>query len=789
VGDYSDLSRLLALIAPFFEHSLFLTATPHNGHTRSFSGLLERLDPVRFTRSTELSPAERARIEEVVIRRLKREINARTSPPRFSERSLAAIPLPLAAEERMLSEAFQTFRKAVRSVVAGRGRGEELAGAFAVEVLGKRLLSCPVAFADSWQRYRQGLEEAEAARVEEVRAAERATREDIPDDREAESRAGHAARTVGAWLKPLAPLVEAEMIAVDHALGELGLGDRTQSPVTVNPVCDSRFDALTGWIDDHLRTPEGRWRDDERLIVFTEYKTTLDYLRRRLRDRYPGEGVVRVLYGAMDDPKEGDRDAIIAAFNDPSDPVRVLVSTDAASEGLNLQETARYLLHYDVPWNPARLEQRNGRLDRHGQARDVVVHHFATDDDADLAFLSYVVGKVETMREDLGSVGELFDVAFERRFLEGQASEAVQRDLDQAAARVRGRAEFPRDATVRPVAEGERGTELSRVAAELDLDPESLRSTLDVALGLRAGRPRLVGPDARGRFGLRQPIPGDWRDLIDDTLRLATTAAVFRPQRDTALLHLGHPLFHRALALFARARFPGTGDSATRWTVRRGGVPPDADALLLLTVEERAVNELRESFHHWVRTLRFPIAAGRLGALLPHRTPTADRPVGAPLDTEDVRRARDLWDEVAQDAREAVAQWRATLTERLGTGLAAEATEAVRRERERFQSRQGELSRLIQEQSLARLEREIEQLETEQRQGVLFDTEQRLAELARSQRAKEDELARRRAHYEDLRKLLERERERVLGLLLPRRYAMRGDAQVFPVAVEVRLPA
>ncbi len=88
---------------------------------------------------------------------------------------------------------------------------------------------------------------------------------------------------------------------------------------------------------------------------------------------------------------------------------------------------------------------------------------------------------------------------------------------------------------------------------------------------------------------------------------------------------------------------------------------------------------------------------------------------------------------------------------------------------------------------MARLEREVEQLEAEQRQGMLFDTEQRLAELARSQRAKEEELDRRRAHYEELRRLLERERARVLGVLLPHRYAMRGEAQVFPVAIEIRL--
>ena len=90
---------------------------------------------------------------------------------------------------------------------------------------------------------------------------------------------------------------------------------------------------------------------------------------------------------------------------------------------------------------------------------------------------------------------------------------------------------------------------------------------------------------------------------------------VFRPAKDTALLHLGHPLFRHALGLFARARFPGghQGVSASRWTVRVGNIPLGFDALLLLTIEELAVNELREPFHHWVRTVRLPIRSGALG--------------------------------------------------------------------------------------------------------------------------------------------------------------------------------
>ncbi|NEQ48415.1 MAG: SWF/SNF helicase family protein [Leptolyngbya sp. SIOISBB] len=79
----------------------------------------------------------------------------------------------------------------------------------------------------------------------------------------------------------------------------------------------------------------------------------------RLKEEYADEPeIVRELYGGIDDRQS---DEIKQAFNDPDNPIRVLVATDAASEGLNLQETAYIVLHYDIPWNPARLDQRNGK--------------------------------------------------------------------------------------------------------------------------------------------------------------------------------------------------------------------------------------------------------------------------------------------------------------------------------------------------------------------------------------------------------------------------------------------
>ena len=144
---------------------------------------------------------------------------------------------------------------------------------------------------------------------------------------------------------------------------------------------------------------------------------------------------------------ELDRENVKAAFNSAASPVRILVATDAASEGLNLHRTARYLLHYDCPWNPSRLEQRNGRLDRYGQARDVTVYHFISDTDQDVRFLAHVVHKADEIREDLGSVNEVFDRAVHRRMVEGEDASLVETDLDRGLVTARGSGSFDADNT------------------------------------------------------------------------------------------------------------------------------------------------------------------------------------------------------------------------------------------------------------------------------------------------------------------------------------------------------
>ncbi|MFV8754268.1 DISARM system SNF2-like helicase DrmD [Nannocystaceae bacterium ST9] len=803
-GEHSDLTRMLAAISPLFEHKLFLTATPHNGHTRSFSGLLSLLDPVRFVQTSEFSPSERKRVEQVVVRRLKREINAidlgAGRQPRFPKRNLEPLQLQFSRKERALADAFARLREAIVQANKSRGSGNQLAGSFALEVLSKRLLSCPRTFADSWYRVLDGTREPEPADADELLAARRASEEDLVDDLEKQGRDHHASRTAGAWLKPLLVDVQREVAAVTAAL--VGLGTKLEGDRPTVPKFDARFDRLVALIDQRLRNGKF-WVDDERLIVFTEYKTTLDDLWARLREYYADEAGerVRVLYGGLD---MAERQTIKDAFNDALDPVRILLATDAASEGLNLQETARLLLHYEIPWNPARLEQRNGRLDRHGQACDVTIFHFTSEDDADLAFLERVIAKVEQIREDLGSLGEIFDRAFERRFTDLEDAEAVASDLDQTIERRREVADLP---SVR--ATGLLADDRARVAqlrVDIDLNSDTLRDTLEVALGLEIGQPRLRGPDSRGRFELLDSSPR-WKAVVDDDLRLPNTGAiprlvfspdafieerlgrpVFRPRKDTVLLHLGHSMFRHALANFARLRFPGADDrlSASRWMVRRGPVPAGADALISLTVEEMAVNELREAFHHWVRTLRLPVSGERLGPPLPYMSPNEDRGGRANPSKADVAAARELWGVVEGDVRDALLAHEKSIESRIVRGVASESKHVLGRARKLSESRIREVEKALESQSMDKLEREIE-AERKRTQLFLYGPDQREAD--RRLASKQEELARRKEQYRGHLEFLRREEKRTLEDYLPKRFTIReGGVRVFPLTVEIRLP-
>lgn len=804
-GADSDLSKMLKAISPYFEHKLFLTATPHNGYTRSFSGLLERLDPVRFVQTSEFKSEERERLKQVLVRRLKSEINELDTrlkrPRRFPRRFPEPQVLYFHPDEKRLSLALTQLRGAIRSHVAKAEGADKLAGIFASEILNKRLLSCPYTFADSWLRFKAGLQESEKAETDEVKAAHDSAEEDTDDDLEKEGRLGHVARMVGAWLLPMRDALTEEIAEIDQSLKTLHLDHDDQGKVT-RPHCDARLECLFKLIDRRLRDGEC-WRHDERLVVFTEYKTTLDYIMDMVLTRYPSADhpdSCLCLYGGMDIQT---RDDIKNSFNDPASPVRILFATDAASEGLNLHETARLLMHYDIPWNPMRLEQRNGRLDRHGQARDVTLFHFASEEDEDLRFLARVIEKVESIREDLGSVRELFEAAFQRRFVHLDDTHTLEKTMEMGIAASKTKKELaPDEKESNGVTESEA---ITQFMSHLDLSPKTLFHTLDCAMGQRTGRPR-IEPDKTGHYQLAHPVPAQWQDLVDEHLRRRSSGKnallklafdpellvekrlgrpVFRKPVDTALLHLGHPLFRQALATFAMCRFPGKQNQATRWLVRRGPLPDGCQALIILHLEELAINELREPFHHWVRSLRLPVVAEQLKKPMLFLSPGQDDATRSAL-PQDRETARELWVEIENEIRTLLKDHANTLTESLTALMGKALAEEVARARTNFDLRLKEVKKQMQNNTVEKLKRELadKRQSAEAQASFEFHEHHQRAEI----KDLEEDIRLRTQHYSELRDYLSREKPRVVKKLLPARFSLRGKVQVIPVSVEIRLP-
>jgi hypothetical protein len=368
------------------------------------------------------------------------------------------------------------------------------------------------------------------------------------------------------------------------------------------------------------------------------------------------------------------------------------------------------------------------------------------------------------------------------------------------------------DATIDTAAEGRAAdTQLKALAAEIDLDPKSLRDTLESAMAVRGGRPQLDCTEAPRTCKLINPSLPGWSEVIDESLRrpqkggvlgpvarIAFDASpfvdaigdrlVFSPRPDVLMAHLSHPMLQHAISTLTRRRFPGTGEEVSRWAVRRAALPAGIDAWVLLSVEELAVNDLRETFHHWVRTLILPVSRGRLGEPLPHVTALELRDAQATHDEALHAAARAIVDDVEPELKAQIAKHAAALTQDLQAELAKAGKAARVDEEQRYRSRQAEVSTLINENTLAKLEREIDSLKTERKQGMLFEEAQRLDEIDRSIEEKRAEIERRTRHHTEVKEQLDRERERILKFLLPKRHAMSGPAQVFPVSIEVRLP-
>lgn len=544
-----DSQRTVATraLAERCEHRLFLSATPHNGHPESFTALLEMIDNRRFSRGALIDSGA---LTEVTVRRLKTELPDKAFPRRIVRK----IPFTPGEDEQ---QAFESLERMLTA--SARANGRQSADIVAI-LLKKRFLSSPWAFGTTMGLYESAVTTGRLPDLDDDRELQSELFGSQQSDEE-EGLEDQPESTTLRRSKGSDPLVAARPFAIKQ-LAEWGR--------TFQHRPDARLRALIDFLDGICR-PDGRHWTNERVVIFTEYVVTLEWIVSVLEQQGYGD-VLDTIRGST--PAE-DRELTRARFSaDPStEPVRVLVATDSAGEGIDLQAHCHRLVNFDIPFNPSRLEQRIGRIDRYGQQERPEVVHFVPDRSsttyaADLAFMGRIADKVGHIAQDLGSVNQVLDAEIQNHFSRTGARRPAKAPAEDGNAVI-----------TRTLAGGlelnRQLTELSRTYADrkrhMHLTPDNARRVVDTALALTA-QPQLIltGDDRTDAEVFRLPNVGSsWQGALrglDTRLKPGVWRAITFDDRaaanrtDLVHVHLGHPLLQKSARILRSALF--SADSA-----------------------------------------------------------------------------------------------------------------------------------------------------------------------------------------------------------------------------------
>lgn len=542
----SQRTRAVRELADRAEHRLFLSATPHNGYTESFTALLEMIDPQRFVRGNLIDAKA---LQEVAVRRLKRDLREAKG---FQERVIKTLSYTPTDDEAEAYERLLAFTKRRDQAVADHD-GNRRARDMATLLLKKRFFSSPVAFARTIDVYKdtrtRGLDVDFDAAYDEILGFE-------ADDLE-EGKIDQPELQTLQQAKTALPQLSTEDLADLEWLSDWGHGFEGRP--------DSRLAVLLDHIEAQLR-PTGDW-GNERIVIFTEYVDTLEWIRSILRQQGYDNDRVEVIDGSTD---AETRELIRARFNESpaKTSVRILLATDAAGEGIDLQRHCHRLVNFDIPFNPNRLEQRIGRIDRYGQNEKPEVHHFAPDPTTDSVLgqdtemLARVAAKVAQIMHDLGSANEII-------------APDIQRQLGGIDVRpAKPRAEKD---PITGMMQGERvlNAELTRLEADLassrdrlHLRPANLQRVVETAFELNQFPPMtLVGSESTDVPVFELPaLDTSWepvtRELtnrldLEHLKPIAFDPRVLAEDPDVAYMHLGSQLLQRATRRLRSALWGG----------------------------------------------------------------------------------------------------------------------------------------------------------------------------------------------------------------------------------------
>jgi hypothetical protein len=541
-----DTQRTVAVrqLADKCEHRLFLSATPHNGHPESFTALMEMIDPRRFSRGALLDSNA---LKDVTVRRLKRDLKDRG----FKDRQVKIVEFtPEDSEQGMFSLLDKIVTRSAKK------NGTKPGGDIVTMLLKKRFLSSPFAFGMTISHYLDS-------------RAGRGLSDDDYDDIFGE---GQADEEEGLWEQDEAERLRESKSSDPLSTAEPGqLEKLAEWGLSYEGRPDSRLESLIRFLDAVCR-PDGKHWSNERVVVFTEYAHTVEWLQRVLAQRGYADRLAVIQGSTPTDERDnlraiGTREYIRSQFTeDPSkEPVRVLLATDAAGEGIDLQTHCHRLVNFDIPFNPSRLEQRIGRIDRYGQTEPPEVFHFVPEDKsstyaADADFMARIARKVAQVEQDLGSANQVIGAEIQQHFARRKPAKIKAKGVDANEvinSALAGGVELNARLT-----QLEQGFDASR--ADLHLEPQNLRRVVDTALRINHQLPLIAigDQDTDAELFELPTLTSGWHDTLKG-LDTRLNPGVLRPitfdpaaaegRNDLVYVHLGHPIVQKAQRLLRRS--------------------------------------------------------------------------------------------------------------------------------------------------------------------------------------------------------------------------------------------
>lgn len=421
---YTKRYRLGQLLSKKTRHFLLLTATPHNGKEEDFQLFLALLDGDRFEGRFRTGVPS-VDVSDIMRRLLKEQLVRFDGKPLFPERIAETVPYTLTEAERRLYEEVtnyvrEQFNRADRLESGRRGTI-----GFALTILQRRLASSPEAIYQSLRRRKERLQ----VRMEEEASFQNRDEEKwwLPQYENEEDIEEYVADIAADEQEQI------ENDIVDRATTAKTIKELEEEIKTLEYLEKLAYDVKRSgtdkkWEELSSLLTENKWMTDEsgnrrKLVIFTEHRDTLNYLAQRTRTLLGQPDTVITIQGGM---KREDRRKAQELFTQDVN-VSVLIATDAAGEGINLQR-AHLMVNYDLPWNPNRLEQRFGRIHRIGQTEVCRLWNIIAYETREGQVWHRLFEKLEEEKKALG--GKVFDVlgemTFENKRLKDLLIEAIR---------------------------------------------------------------------------------------------------------------------------------------------------------------------------------------------------------------------------------------------------------------------------------------------------------------------------------------------------------------------------